>query len=564
MPYIRSTGRGAYATSRRPPRGYAAPPRAKRKTVMSDKRFPSPEDIQQEFEDFVKERFGDRVKVFTSNVTIDDDVPRPSGGESRSSRKRKRKPKSVLPSFDKTPKEIKAHLDQFVIGQHEAKKALAIAVCDHYNQIKAHLTKEDTLGSEYAKQNVLILGPTGVGKTYLVRKIAELIGVPFIKADATRFSETGYVGGNVDDLVRDLVTQADGDIEKAQFGIVYLDEADKIANGGESFGGKDVNGRGVQFGLLRLMEDTDVDLRAGNDVQSQMQTLLDIQKTGKITKKVVNTRYILFIVSGAFSGLEKIIAKRLDSKAIGFQTAADDESKVVASQDAIFHHATTNDFVDFGFEPEFIGRLPVRVACNHLSVPDLVHILNDSEGSILKQYKAAFKGYGIDLDFTDEAIEEIARKAYHEKTGARALLTICENTLRDFKYDLPDSPFTNFTVTKEVILDPKGELTKLQAMENSPEVVKIYGEIDRYEDAYHQDHGLAIGFTEAARWRLAQMAISENAEVKDVMSRLLHSYEHAFKLVHNKTGQDMFELDDEMLDNPQRYMNTLILDSMGD
>ena len=222
--------------------------------------------------------------------------------------------------FDLLPRDIKAHLDRFVIRQDEAKKALAIAVCDHYNHVKAlKAREEDGESIELQKQNVMVVGPTGVGKTYLVKHIAELIGVPFVKADATKFSETGYVGGDVDDLVRELVSKADGDVSLAEYGIIYIDEIDKLASSGGSGGmiGRDVSGRGVQTTLLKLMEETEVPVRNAQDMGGQMMAMMDLQK-GKKGKDTINTRHILFIVSGAFSGLEKIVRKRNQAAEIGF------------------------------------------------------------------------------------------------------------------------------------------------------------------------------------------------------------------------------------------------------
>ena len=215
--------------------------------------------------------------------------------------------------FDLKPKEIKQYLDRYVIKQDEAKKALAIAVCDHYNHVRECHEDPTAADADYSKQNIVILGPTGVGKTYLIRHIAKLIGVPFVKADATRFSETGYVGANVDDLIRELVTQAEDNLELAQYGIIYLDEADKIATPPNIIG-RDVSGRGVQIGLLKLMEETEVDLRAGNDVASQMRAAMEFQKSGKVEKEVINTRHILFIISGAFTGMTRYYQETYASK----------------------------------------------------------------------------------------------------------------------------------------------------------------------------------------------------------------------------------------------------------
>ena len=275
--------------------------------------------------------------------------------------------------FDYLPRDIKAHLDRFVIRQDEAKKALAIAVCDHYNHVKSLKAQdEDAQPLELQKQNVMVVGPTGVGKTYLVKHIADLIGVPFVKADATKFSETGYVGGDVDDLVRELVAKADGDVSLAEYGIIYIDEIDKLAGSGNTMG-KDVSGRGVQTTLLKLMEETEVALRNANDMRGQMMAMMEMQN-GKKSKETINTRHILFIVSGAFSGLEKIVRKRSAASQIGFTA----ESKEPVMDGELFKHVTTQDYIDFGFEAEFIGRIPVRVICEHLEADDLEAILNYS------------------------------------------------------------------------------------------------------------------------------------------------------------------------------------------
>jgi endopeptidase Clp ATP-binding regulatory subunit ClpX len=270
--------------------------------------MPNHDEIKKEFEDFVQKKFNGQVQVISQEFS---EAPPKATPFAHTKKKTPREPDYF--KFSLKPRDITAHLDRFVIGQAEAKKALAIAVCDHYNSIvSAQKSPNPSESDAYAKQNVLILGPTGVGKTYLIKQIAKLIGVPFVKADATRFSETGYMGANVDDLIKDLVQQADGQIEQAQVGIVYLDEADKLATAAHHVG-RDVSGRGVQLGLLKLMEETEVDLRSGNDPAAQMQAFLEIQQKGKIEKQVVNTKHILFIISGAFTGLEEIISKRLSS-----------------------------------------------------------------------------------------------------------------------------------------------------------------------------------------------------------------------------------------------------------
>ncbi|MDQ6625778.1 MAG: AAA family ATPase, partial [Verrucomicrobiota bacterium] len=307
-------------------------------------------------------------------------------------------------AFDFLPRDIKAHLDRFVIKQDEAKKVLSIAVCDHYNHVNylRRLEKEDATRAEeteYAKQNVILVGPTGVGKTYLIKHIAELIKVPFVKADATKFSETGYVGGDVEDLVRELVQKADGDVALAQFGIIYIDEIDKIA-AANNIGGRDVSGRGVQTTLLKLMEETDVAVRGANDLQSQLQAAFEFQKRGaKAKRETISTRHILFVVSGAFERLKQQVSRRITQGQIGFNA----ESRHVLDNE-LFQHVTTQDFIEYGFEPEFIGRLPVRVVCEELTADDLYKIMKFSEGSILRQYERAFRAYGIEISFEDEAL----------------------------------------------------------------------------------------------------------------------------------------------------------------
>ena len=390
--------------------------------------LPTPEEIQRRLGDFLKSNFGDKVSfsTFTQPETVSE-PPGPTAEEAA--------PPDIF-HFHYQPRDIKAHLDRFVIRQDEAKKVLSVAVCDHYNHVNRirQLTKEADKAAEdveYAKGNVILLGPTGVGKTYLVKHVAELIGVPFVKADATKFSETGYVGGDVEDLVRDLVSRADGDANLAQYGIVYIDEIDKIAAANNTVSGRDVSGRGVQTTLLKLMEETEVPVKNPMDIQSQMQSAFEFQRRGGKggRKETINTRHILFIVSGAFERLRDQIDRRLRQSQIGFAkvegTRADDA--------AVLRQVTTRDFIDYGFEPEFIGRLPVRVVCEELTSNDLYEILHRSEGSIVRQYERAFQAYGIEASFTEDALRALAERASGEHTGARGLVTVFERLLREGK-----------------------------------------------------------------------------------------------------------------------------------
>src|SRR5205809_1342068 len=406
--------------------------------------FPSPEELKSKLAEFMKSNFGDRV-AFTT-VTQPDLAE--TGAEQKSP------PEEGDFEFHFLPRDIKAHLDRFVIKQDEAKKVLSIAVCDHYNHVNhvRQLEKERADGAaetEYIKQNVILVGPTGVGKTYLIKHIAELIKVPFVKADATKFSETGYVGGEVEDLVRELVHKADGDVNLAQFGIIYIDEIDKIASAGNLIG-RDVSGRGVQTTLLKLMEETEVPVRSMNDLQAQLQAAFEFQRRGKAKRETINTRHILFVVSGAFEKLKEHVARRVRQAQIGFRA-----EPVQVMDNELFQHVTTQDFIEYGFEPEFIGRLPVRVVCEDLDADDLFNIMKYSEGSLLRQYERAFRAYGIQISFEDEALRLLAEAAAKEKTGARGLLTVFEKLFRDYKYYLAGSGLSQLRVTAVLVRELK-------------------------------------------------------------------------------------------------------------
>ncbi|NDG71121.1 MAG: AAA family ATPase [Proteobacteria bacterium] len=348
-------------------------------------------------------------------------------------------------SFSLKPADIAKHLNRFVIGQNEAKKVLGVALCDHFQHVR--LTLEGKEAPFYQKQNVLLLGPTGVGKTHLIRSAADLIGVPFVKADATKFSETGYVGGDVDDLVRDLIRRAGGDIKRASHGIIYLDEVDKLAGSSEG-GGRDVSGRGVQTNLLKLMEDGDVPVLSPNDVTGQLQSAMSAARGNTPgMPDTISTRHILFIASGAFVGIDQIIRDRLTSPQLALEKA----------------HAqiSTADFIRFGLEPEFVGRLPVRVACHALDEDDLFHVLSRSESSLLHQYERSFAAYGISLRFQPEALRRLAALARDEKTGARGLMTVLERTFRDLKFRLPSTKIRSLNITPETVENPAAALKKL-------------------------------------------------------------------------------------------------------
>jgi endopeptidase Clp ATP-binding regulatory subunit ClpX len=394
-------------------------------------------------------------------------------------------------SFNLKPSDISRYLDRFVIGQREAKKVLSVALCDHFQHVR--MTLEGRPAPFYQKQNVLLLGPTGVGKTHLIRSAAELIGVPFVKADATKFSETGYVGGDVDDLVRDLVRRAGGDAKKAEHGIIYLDEVDKLATR-EPGSGRDVSGRGVQTNLLKLMEDGDVPLVSPNDVTGQLQSAMAAMRGGAGPgPETVSTRHILFIVSGAFSGIDRIVRNRVEaarerrSTSKGGAKSADAtltaglealienlaagerrERPGAAAVDRWHAQAGTSDFIAYGLEPEFVGRLPVRVACHGLDRDDLFAVLKRSESSLIHQYERAFAAYGIEVEFQDDGLRRLADLAAVEGTGARGLMTVCERVFRDLKFRLPSSRVRRFAVTAGLVEDPRAELKRLLAGAQAP------------------------------------------------------------------------------------------------
>lgn len=511
---------------------------------MNEKRPPTPEELQRDLAEFLRNKYGANVHL---GVQVH---AQPSESSSRPSEKLFK-----ALNFEMKPKEVKAYLDRFVIGQEDAKRALAIAICDHYNHIRECERNPKLRDLDYQKQNILMVGPTGVGKTYLVRTLAKLVGVPFVKADATKFSETGYVGGNVEDLVRDLVTQADGDIELAQYGIIYLDEADKIATPTTVIG-RDVSGRGVQMNLLKLMEETEVDLRAPFDPASQMQMALELQQKGKIEKKTINTRYILFIVSGAFTGLADIVKRRLSKTSLGFGGNVERPS-----DEDYLPRATSEDFVKFGFEPEFVGRLPVHVFCHDLSVEQLFDILKHSEGSLIRQYERAFKAYGIDVLFEDSGLYAIARLAHKEHTGARGLMTVCERTFRDFKFELPSSDVKAFVVREELVENPQETLHRLLHDEAYRLRSTARYDVQKYADQFEREHGIRLAFSDDAVDAVCERAMKEGLPVPNVLRSLLADYGHGLSLIRRNTGQTTFELTREVVEDADGVLSRWIRES---
>ncbi|MBW2654256.1 MAG: AAA family ATPase [Deltaproteobacteria bacterium] len=565
-----------------------------------------PKKIEKELGEFLNKKFGGTVKIISPSV-----LPH----QEPISEKSPLKGKKEFINFNIKPQELIAYLDQYVIKQTKAKSVLSTKICTHFNRIRYSQTTGEGISkiTGNIKSNILMFGPTGIGKTYLIKLIAKKIGVPFIKADATKFSETGYVGGDVEDLIRDLVKEANDDIQLAQCGIVYIDEIDKIAASPTVMGAQ-VSRTGVQRALLKPMEETDVDLKVPHDPVSMMQELEAYQRTGKRSKRSVNTANILFIVSGAFSELSTVIKHRLSKQNIGFG------SKLVKSQkeNEILKQTKTEDLVKFGFESEFIGRLPVRCILETLSEEDLYSILKMPNNPVILSKRLDFNAYGIKIVFTDDALKLLAKRAYKENTGARGLISVIEEALLDFEEKLPSQDLLKFTVTKEVLEDPKGHLEDLLSKQNSlkwddlykkafldhktyissyikdnwktfanrygltlsqarcdmvalyfcnhvmeiedavKKIKKVHDSIKEIEVEVSKSYNLNIIFEEDAIDFLIEQFITHTATTEEILSKIYTNYYDGFNLIREKTGKTRFFLSKTALINHETYLNDLI------
>ena len=509
-------------------------------------------------------------------------------------------------------------MDEYLVGQREAKAILATKICTHFHRVKYLLERGqgfDEIG--FVKNNIIIIGPTGVGKTFMIKLIARKIGVPFVKGDATKFSETGYVGGDVEDLIRDLVKEAEGNVERARFGIVYLDEVDKIASSGNVVG-PDVSRTGVQRALLKPLEETEVELRVPHDPISQMEAIEYYRRTGRRKRNTINTRYILFIASGAFNGLEEIIRKRLHKQNLGFLSELEGRKDVSVNY---LRFVTPEDLVAYGFESEFVGRFPVIAVFDPLEEKDFFEILANPNSAIVVSKKRDFKAYGIDLAFTDAALKELAKRAARENTGARALSRVLERVLLPFEKSLPSLKISFLGVTKELVLRPEKVLSEMKSspenrrwrswyeralreekkralsfLENRKkgffetykwpftpaklelalllhrqedldlhqaleELLMLWRQIRSFEKSFERRCGLKVCFSEEARDFILAEVIKKDEGVYAFCDRVLSVLEYGLKLVGEQTGKTAFELPEEAVRSPEKYLNQLVRSS---
>ncbi len=574
----------------------------------SNEKIPNIKDLEKEIGDFLTKKFGNHIKVVT---------PLAEQGEIGTAEEKQKKPSPAKINFDLKPEDLIAYLDQFVVKQDNAKAILCTKICTHFNRIKhAQSLNDEMVGN--IKNNVMMIGPTGVGKTYIIKLIAKKIGVPFVKGDATKFSETGYVGGDVEDLVRDLVREADGDISLAQYGIIYIDEIDKIASS-HNIIGADVSRTGVQRALLKPLEETEVDLKVPHDPISMIQELERFRKTGDRNRQTINTKHILFIVSGAFGELTKIIKKRMTDQEIGF--GANIHS--VKQTDEILKHVKSEDLMAFGFESEFVGRLPVRAVFERLTKDDLYDILKNPNNPIILGKKLDFAAYGIDVKFDDAALNRIAEQAFEENTGARGLVSAVERSLLLFETRLPSININEFPVTEEVIKTPEKAFEALfspsrdtyrkdifnallqkeilsiidylsenakklsdkynlnltrnrkdiiarhysknvMTIESAIQHVKtVYDSIKRIELHFFENHDINIILEEDAIDMIMEQIITKKTDADETYRRISSDFEYGLKLLREKTNKTRFFINGDALLNPEKYISKMIKDNIN-
>jgi len=578
-------------------------------TKEDEGKLPNQKELEKELSEYLSKKYGNRIKIISPFVYPKE--KQQDGNVNKGEREEDRGP-----NFDMLPEELEAYLDEFVVKQEDAKAVLSTKICTHFNRVK-HFSKEEGKKKPQSvgmiKNNVLMIGPTGVGKTYMIKLIAQKLGVPFVKGDATKFSETGYVGGDVEDLVRDLLGEANDDIELAENGIIYIDEIDKIASS-RNLIGHDVSRTGVQRALLKPMEETDVDMKVPHDAVSQIQAIEHYRRTGKKEKQVVNTKNVLFIMSGAFGDLAEIVKKRLQKQGIGFE--ADVRSAEVPWE--ILKEVQAQDLIEYGFESEFVGRLPVVVVFDELTEGDLVEILQNPNNPVILSKRQDFRAYGIDITFEDGALQAIAERAAAEKTGARGLVSAIEKALIPFEKRLPSTSIRTLLVTRKLIEDPKAELQAYlgnpddpalrerfeRAVEKEREAVRAF--IRERTDDYQQKTGLRISerrvvlisdlyrdmatdvnsalemFREmATEIKIEEATLQDKIDIRisfddsavDELVResmetghpagplayhLAKKLEYGLKLVKDRAGTEEFVLNDEAVRNMEKYIDDMV------
>ena len=577
--------------------------------TCGSKELPDQKELEKELSEYLSKKYGDRIKIISPFLV-------PKGQEDSTDEGKSADKKNKAISFDMLPEELESYLDSFIVKQDQAKAILATKICTHFNRInylKRFSGRKKSVGVGMIKSNVLMIGPTGVGKTYIIKLIAQKLRVPFVKGDATKFSETGYVGGDVEDLVRDLVYEANDDISLAENGIIYIDEIDKIASA-RNIIGHDVSRTGVQRTLLKPMEETDVDLKVPHDAISQIQAIENYRRTGKKEKKIVNTKNILFIMSGAFGELADIIKKRLQRQGIGFE--ADVRSTEIPWE--IFKEVKAQDLIEFGFESEFVGRLPVVVVFNELSKEDLVEILKNPNNPIIVSKRQDFGAYGIDIKFEEDALIKIAEMAVSEKTGARGLVSAIEKVLIPFEKNLPSTEIKRLLVTSELVNNPEAELLSLKMDFNDParierfekaaikeleeikafiveragdfdqlsdleiyekrieliaelylkttsdintafeDFMEMYNEIKQEESTLLEKLDLDISFDDSAVDELMRQAMETGQEPGPLTFYLAKKLEYGLKLVRDRSGIDNFVINGEAVTDMENYINNLV------
>ena len=576
-----------------------------------NEKIPSPKEIEKEISEFLSKKFKNNVKVI-SPVVLPQELTLDKGKESS------HKAKKI--KFDLLPEDLIAYLDQYIVKQDMAKAVLATKICTHFNRIKRAEDSPDDFNEIVGsiKNNVLMIGPTGVGKTYIIKLIAKKIGVPFVKGDATKFSETGYVGGDVEDLIRDLVHEADDDIELAQHGIIYIDEIDKIASS-RNLIGADVSRTGVQRALLKPMEETEIDLKVPHDPISMIQEIERFRKTGKRKKLTVNTKNILFIMSGAFNDLTQIIKKRIKDQGIGFG------ARITSPKEDtdLLKHVKSEDLIEYGFESEFVGRLPVRSVLEKLTENDLFEILKNPNNPIIISKKLDFAAYGIDIKFEDETLRILAENAFSENTGARGLVSAIESKMLLFEKKLPSKGTKKFPVTAAVIENPEESLEALivspdekkinesfkKLSNNEKEFIKtylksnkknlsekynlvmtpsridiiaeyytrhiidtgitikriksFYDEIKKIELYFFKKHDINIVLEEDAIDYIIEQLVTSEIHIDAFYKQLTKDFEFGLKLVREKTEKNRFFISRKALLNPESFISELIKDELS-